>query len=200
VGLPSVSIEVVPRTAIELRINKEKSVNNVMIDLETLGQRPGCSIISIGAVAFDERTGALGPELYLVVSRDSCREAGLHEDQSTIDWWMGQSDEAKEVLLETESEEALSLTEALKQLKQYLDQFNLSKVKVWGCGSDFDNAILTCCYAAIDQELPWKFWNNRCYRTIKSLDKGPKPKRVGTYHNALDDAKTQAIHAIQILR
>lgn len=177
---------------------KQPHFQDVMIDLETLGTVPGCSILSIGAVAFDAASGQLGPELYVVVNRQNCLAASLFEDPDTITWWEKQSDEAKQVLRDAESGERLE--DALAQLTEYLDQFSLKQVKVWGNGSDFDNAILSVCYDKIGATAPWRFWNNRCYRTLKSLSKGPKPKRQGTYHNALDDAKTQALHAIQLLR
>lgn len=176
----------------------ETKFNDVMIDLETVGQRPGCGILSIGAVAFDPKSGQLGPELYVVVSRESCRQAGLHEDPSTLEWWEKQSDQAREVLSHIE-EAGLPLVEALTRLNDYLAQFGGRYVRVWGNGSDFDQPILISAYAAVGTTAEWKFWNNRCYRTLKNLIKGPPLKREGTYHNALDDAKTQALHAMDLL-
>lgn len=172
-------------------------MEHVMIDLETLGRRAGCSILSIGAVAFDPKLG-LGQEMYCVVNRTSCSLVGLHEDPDTLAWWEKQNESAKTVLGHS-TEGGLVLTDALAKLTEFLAQFGHKKVKVWGNGSDFDNAILTACYAAIGQNIPWEFWNNRCYRTLKSLKPQIKLTRQGTYHNALDDAKSQAAHAIQLM-
>ncbi len=172
-------------------------MEHVMIDLETLGRRAGCSILSIGAVAFDPKTGRLGPELYVVVNRLSCFNLSLHEDPETVKWWEGQNAEAKKILAEVDGG-GEQLPAALAKLTEYLAQFGHKKVKVWGNGSDFDNAILTACYAAIGQNIPWDFWNNRCYRTMKSLKPAVKLKRQGTYHNALDDAKSQAQHLLDL--
>ena len=58
--------------------------SHVSLDLETLGTRPGCAILSIGAIAFNPSTNTLGPMFYEVVNRASCREIGLHEDQGTL--------------------------------------------------------------------------------------------------------------------
>jgi inhibitor of KinA sporulation pathway (predicted exonuclease) len=44
----------------------------------------------------------------------------------------------------------------------------------------------------------YKFWNERCYRTVKNQYPDVKLTRTGTYHNALDDARTQAEHLVQI--
>lgn len=170
-------------------------MDNVMVDLETLGRRAGCAILSIGAVAFDAQSKRLGPEFYVVVDRAS--QLNLHTDPETLKWWEGQSVEARAVLTD---KAAIPLGDALIKFNQYLSQFSFTKVKVWGNGADFDNAIMASCYGAAGLEVPWSFWNNRCYRTLKSIVAGPKLSRQGTYHNALDDAKTQAQHAIVLLR
>ena len=174
-------------------------MDNVMIDLETLGRRPGCSILSIGAVMFDPESRELGREFYVVVNRKSCADAGLHEDEETLRWWDEQNPSARSVL--NEAENGLLLLSALGQLALFIRQScSLDQVKVWGNGSDFDNAILACAYAAINFELPWKFWNNRCYRTMKSMVPEVKIARLhGIHHNALYDAKNQAAHLLRIL-
>jgi hypothetical protein len=172
---------------------------DVMVDLETLGRRPGCAVLSIGAVEFG--SAGLGRELYVVLNReDQCRTGLLHEDEETIKWWMGQTEAARQVLTDAGSEKAFSVEKALTQLNTFLSPVGFKRVKVWGNGADFDNAILSCLYGAVGQTPPWDFWNNRCYRTLKNLVKGPKLERTGTYHNALDDAKTQALHAIELMK
>jgi len=174
-------------------------MKNVMIDLETLGTSAGCVILSIGAVMFDHDSDDLGDEFYCVVNTGSCLAAGLRATQDTLDWWNKQSVEAKEVLLHAE-EGGFPLTEAMQKLTDFLAVSGLKQVRVWGNGADFDNAILVSCYEAANQSTPWTPWNNRCYRTLKNLYPTIKLTREGTYHNALDDAKTQAKHAIQLLR
>lgn len=175
-------------------------MKNVMVDLETRGFKPGCAILSIGAVAFGPETGKLGEEFYTVVNTASCHEAGLEDDESTMVWWNGQAEAAKKVLTEA-AETETTLATALAAFGTWLGQFGSRQVKVWGNGSDFDNAILAVAYGKLGRDLPWVFWNNRCYRTIKglypSIKVGP---RTGTYHNALDDAKTQAEHLCRIVK
>jgi len=168
-------------------------MRNVMVDLETLGTVPGCSILSIGAVYFDEK--GLGDEFYLVVSRDSCAAAGLKEDDDTLAWWQRQSPEARKVLDEAVSDDAPNLIVALKSFNTFLDK---AGVRMWGNGADFDNAILRCAYAAVNLKPRLGAFNGRCYRTVKSLSE-LKIVREGTYHNALSDAKSQARHFVAIL-
>lgn len=175
-------------------------MKHVMIDLETLGNYAGCATLSIGAVRFDPEKGALGEELYLVVNRQSCLDAGLRVDQDTLDWWEKQSEGAREVLAKSASdkigEDNVSFQSAMIALKMFIEKE--SSTKVWSCGADFDLPILVTMFKLLGMEVPWKFWNGRCYRTIKFLAMWVKLDREGTYHNALDDAKYQAQHLIKI--
>lgn len=177
----------------------ERHFEHVMVDLETLGTVPGCSIISIGAVAFDPVTSALGPEFYVTINRENCLSAGLFEDPNTIDWWSKQSESAKTLLNDTITG-GERLEDALLMFKEYLSQFGFGCIKVWGNGADFDNAMLAVCYERVGLDLPWRFYNNRCYRTLKNVLPGAKFIRQGTYHNALDDAKSQAAHACELFK
>jgi len=173
---------------------------DIMIDLETRGNKPGCAILSIGAVAFDPVEQTIDEDgFYRVVSRASCKKAKLHEDPETMAWWGKQSEAAQIVLAESEAKSALTLKDALLDLNLYLTSFGPArKIRIWGNGADFDNAILCLCYQAAGVQMPWDFWNNRCFRTFKNLAPHIKVGRSGTYHNALDDARTQAEHALKI--
>ena len=173
--------------------------DHVMVDLETLGALAGCAVLSIGAVAFDHITGILGPEFYQVINEDTCTVAGLEVDQDTQAWWRRQSEAAQVVWHQANDlNQSEALSKVLKDFNIYLSKFG-DNVKVWGNGSDFDNAILYAAYAAVNVPVGWKFRNSRCFRTLKNLINVPAPDRVGIYHNALDDAKTQAIHANALL-
>lgn len=171
---------------------------NVMLDLETLGTKPGCSIVSIGAVAFDWRARKLGPEFYKVIKRTSCVRVGLKECKNTLLWWDNQAEEVKKVLQDSDITGTF-LGIGLIEFTDFLQRFGLKEVKLWGNGSDFDNVILSSAYSAIGRPTPWGTYNNRCYRTLKYLHPGIKAVRAGVHHNAIDDAKTQALHAIELL-
>lgn len=160
-----------------------------MLDLETMGNKPGCPIIAIGAVEFAK--GELGREFYAQINLESAMHYGLKPNGDTIMWWMKQSEEARAAF--KDNEKAYELTIALKMFRDWLAPDS----EVWGNGADFDNTILAAAYDACGMVAPWKFYNNRCYRTMKSLFKNVPVDRVGTYHNALDDAKTQAMHLMK---
>jgi len=168
-------------------------MQNVMVDLETLGTVPGSVILSIGAVAFDEFEVA-EEGFYRAIRRDSCELAGLKVSAETLAWWEKQSLEARAVLLDTN---ATTLEGALRYFNEWLSQFP-DTVSIWGNGANFDNPLLACAYDAVGITPYYKFWNERCYRTVKNQYPGIKLERTGTYHNALDDARCQAEHLVKI--
>lgn len=171
-------------------------MKDVMIDLETLGTVPGCSILSIGAVAFDEFGVSSNHDFYTVINRKSCLAAGLKEDAATLAWWDGRDEAARKVLAEVEKASAPSLGTALQIFGDYLN--DIGNVRVWGNGADFDNPIIAVACAAVGLKQPWPAYNGRCYRTVKAQYKDVKLVRSGTYHHALDDARCQAEHLVQI--
>ena len=46
-------------------------MNHLMIDLETMGNKPTAPIVAIGAVFFDPKNGELGAEFYVAVNLGS---------------------------------------------------------------------------------------------------------------------------------
>lgn len=168
----------------------------VMLDLETMGTKPGSAIVAIGAVLFDVEKRTIEKDFYASIALDSCMEHGLTCDPGTVLWWMRQGDAARSAIAEVAG---MPLRHALFEFATLFGE--KSELTVWGNGSDFDNVLLTCAYERANIRLPWNPFNNRCYRTIKNLPqhKTTKIVRVGTHHNALDDARSQALHLIQLL-
>lgn len=165
-------------------------MRDVMVDLETMGVGNDAAIVSIGAVQFDPETGELGSEFYEVVDLSSCLEAGLTMDGSTIMWWMGQSDSARKAF----STPTGSLAEILTRLSEWLP----NRPKIWGNGATFDNIILRSAYKALSMDVPWRYYDERCFRTLKKEVPVASVPFKGVHHNALDDARYQAQCAIEI--
>lgn len=172
-----------------------------MVDLETLGTRPGCKIVSIGAVVFSPL--GLGEEFYSEIKING--QGSLVADPETLAWWEKQDPELQKLLWGRQREKPslrialLNFNEWLKSVSP-LDEKGHRQVCLWGNGADFDNPILLFAFHEVTSCKPaWEFWNNRCYRTLKSLVPTMKLVREGTHHNALDDAKSQAFHAIKLL-
>src|SRR6478609_2831880 len=83
--------------SLEVRGGDQAMKTQIMLDLETLGQKPGSVILSIGACVFD-RVG-VHERFYTRVDPQSCIDAGLQADLSTFLWWMKQGDEARHEVL-----------------------------------------------------------------------------------------------------
>jgi len=173
-----------------------KTITHCMVDLETLGTGSDSAILAIGAVIFDE-DGLTGNEFYEVISLKSTAENGGKIDASTVTWWMRQSDAARNALFGKDVIKS-ELIEVLFKFQCFIKANGDKDLRLWGNGSDFDNVILANAFKNNGSEIPWNWFNNRCYRTIKNTFKDVKLNRVGEHHNALEDAKSQALHLIEI--
>jgi exodeoxyribonuclease VIII len=160
-----------------------------MLDLETLGVQPTSVITEIGAVKFGG--GKIIDKFSRRIDIQDCLAHGLSIDGPTIEWWMSQDDKAR-----------AHFSEPGGPLSSVLFDFTLwvgsESPEMWGCGPDFDNNILGNAYRVCGLEQPWKFWNNRCYRTVKSLFPHIPIERTGVHHRAVDDAEAQARHLMKI--
>jgi hypothetical protein len=174
--------------------------NHAMLDLETLGKRPYCPLLSIGACAMRLDTHEEITDLfYQPITLESCLAAGLRVDASTIQWWMTNehvTQEAREMAFGA-SNNALALPMVLDAFTDWLQSRPL---QLWGNSARFDLGILESAYLACGKEPPWDFRLERCYRTVKNLPGAADIEfvRVGTYHNAVHDAVSQALHLRQI--
>lgn len=169
-------------------------MNDVMLDLETMGTGPNAAIVSIGATEFDVATKKLGRMFYRCIDLRSAVDSGGVIDADTVIWWLKQDDEARKAIYDN----VTNLRAALHDFSFWLGP-NKDRIKMWGNGAAFDNVILAQAYQRAGIDVPWSHWNDRCYRTIKSMRPDKKITRAGTYHNALDDAVSQALHLMEIL-
>lgn len=171
-------------------------MRNIMLDIETLGTQPGCVVLSIGAVEFDN-SGILAT-FHAHIDVASSHKAGLTVDPSTMMWWLGQSKEAQDAILQPDT---VSLQDALAALT---DTFEWGNTRLWANGASFDFPILEAAHSAVGVPVPWQFWNLMDYRTLKNLvDKKVYAQlhvKPDIAHDALADAKSQALTAINIMK
>jgi hypothetical protein len=167
---------------------------NVMLDLETLGKKPGCKILTISACTFMELESRR--RFHQAVRIDT--QDLLRIDPDTIDWWSKQSDVARKAAFDNPN--AIVLTRALGLFSDWLAELGATPV-IWGKGASFDAPVLTAAYAAYGIDIPWDFRKERCFRTLQELFKylECKPPFVGTPHTSQADAEFQANHAENIL-
>lgn len=161
-------------------------MKHVMFDLETMGNAPGCVILSVGAVEFDPHTAKLGKEFYATIDIRSCFDLGLKVDASTLVWWMGQGDAARKAAVAP----GKPVEEVLKDFAHWFGA--CGGELIWCHGATFDAPVIEAAFRLAKREAPWKFWNVRDTRTIFDLTGVKVPRAAGTHHNALDDAKNQA--------
>lgn len=177
-------------------------MNNLMLDLETMGVNPGCAIVSIGAVQFDLNTGKLGEKFYTSVDLKSCVDAGLKIEPDTLMWWLKQSDQARAKLYEGISPLATALTDfATFLIRNEIDT-------LWGNSASFDCAILKACYLAYNKKSfdgpwtsPWNVFNEKCYRTVTKLFPANLTKKDATKaHDPIYDCEYQIANLCRIWR
>lgn len=172
-------------------------MNHLMIDLETMGNKPTAPIVAIGAVFFDPQSGELGAEFYAAVNLTSAMNQGAIPDGDTIIWWLKQSPEARAAIC---TDDTLPISLALSELSSFISRNseNPRYLKVWGNGTTFDNVIIRASYERAGKVCPWPFWNDSDVRTMVLLGRqqGFDPKVNmpfdGIAHNALADARHQA--------
>ncbi len=163
---------------------------HIMFDLETLGVKPGCITLSIGAVLFDQK--GVHDEFEVHIDPIDSERYGLVAQASTVMWWLEQSDAARNAILLGKK---TPLVEALTRLDKAFDWKKVSNV--WCNGASFDFPILHRLYEAVGRDRgPWPFRNEMDMRTIKNLIPKDVLKKLKTEpsvaHSALADAYAQA--------
>lgn len=165
--------------------------DNISLDIETVGVSPGCGILSIGAVTFD-----LKESFYAKIKPESNHDYELLFDEETMKWWESQSKEAREEAFSG----GLDLAEALLLFYDWFDSKFNKNTNVWSNGADFDLPILRYAYNKVGGKAPWGNYSGRCYRTLKNLHPNILMRSTQLIkHNAYDDARMQAVHAVDIL-
>ncbi len=170
---------------------------DIMIDIETFGLSPKGVIASIGAVSFGGGESPILDSFYTNLRTDN---QGRMITPSTIEWWLQQSKEAQEALLE---QPKVSIDSALKSLASFVRKAD----RIWANGVSFDLAILRDAYEQCGQSVPWRYGQEMCMRSIRVLGKGLgvdyssyKNKSDIVQHNALADATLQAKYVIEVFK
>lgn len=181
---------------------------HIMLDLETLGKTIRAPIIQIGAVsAVEDETGLWtyneGHGFVLNIDFDAAIRNRV-PDGSTILWWMQQSEQARQGIIDGQEVARTNVASVLRDFAAiiYAEKAiaKAEEVYVWGNGASSDNAWLNDLYETNGIQTPWEYWGNMCYRTMKNFNRDiPKPAFQGVAHDALDDARNQMAHLVLIM-
>lgn len=166
-------------------------MTHIMLDIETLGTRPGAIVLSAALVRFQDEQATT-----VTLSIPDQEAIGLEKDPATQGWWAQQPPAAWEKV----TAGAIPLQAALSHLTNWLNwaEPDIFQRMIWCHGATFDAPILGEVYRKASLEPPWKFWNIQCTRTLYNLaGVDPKSYSVPPPHVALNDAlgQTRAANA-----
>lgn len=159
---------------------KGKQVKQYMIDIEALGTSPYAVVTAIGLVYFDE--DKILDERYWAVDMTSQPDRDI--SPQTVKWWLEQSKEAQDAMLKS----AVTAEAACLGIQAFYKR----GTPCWAKGSTFDHTIIQSLFESLNLKNPIHHREQWCMRGLMKITNTPPPKREGTHHNALDDAKHQA--------
>lgn len=159
----------------------------LMVDLETMSLKSNALVLSIGAVKFELHNKGVEGKFEVILEVKEQEAKGRDISISTAFWWMNQNAAARSVFYD--SSNRVAVPHALKQF----NDFSKGCDRIWGNGANFDNVILRSLYDNFGVPYNFKFWQDMCYHTLKTLAGNPKIEiERGVEHNALADAEYQA--------
>lgn len=142
-------------------------MNNIMIDIETLDNKPTAAIVSIAAAFFDPRTGEIGSTNYILVDFADAQGEGATIGADTIKWWMKQNSCARHEII---SAIGLPLAASLDRLNDFCNFCDDPEdLKIWARGTDFDLTVIYHSMRLTRISPVWNFWNVRDVRTVAEI-------------------------------
>lgn len=176
---------------------------HVMLDIETAGVPEPNNyhklVLSIGVVAFDHTGIIEDSKLHMRLNIAEQILKGRVADPETVEWWQNQPEEAQTAAWDLGNNDEITYfcASALESLSEMIDK----NTKVWAKGAIFDITILQSLFEDFDVDIPWRYGNILCMRTLKELVDPNKFKVENlSKHNALDDAVCQAQEVINAKR
>lgn len=178
----------------------ENDTLNIMLDLETLGTKPGCKILSIGATVFAITVRTNFTNSFYIRCASAYQK--LDTDAATEDWWAKQDPEVRAEAFGGTEHLHIALAKFSEWVAYLKEELQLKKIRIWCKGATFDAPIMEYAMEVYGVRPPWKFWEIACFRTLADLGISlgiDADKFDGDKHNALHDAINQAAHAEKIL-
>jgi hypothetical protein len=161
----------------------------LMIDLESLSTEEDAVLVQIAWVVFDSKTFEVINRHVFHPNIQQQITLGRDVSASTLKWWMGQDDKAKQIfsVAGTATPDSVKYT-----LQQVLSDYNIQEV--WSMGPLFDVLALSSFCGEVYTEL-FNFGAIRDVRTVREIarsdgvDLDAIYSRIapGTHHDALSD-------------
>ena len=172
-------------------------MNDIMLDIETLGTSPGYIVTSFCAVPFHLEEDKPGPyDFYQSISISSSLKNGLKIDPSTMMWWMRQSDKVRDHFAALDHS-GQDLKEVLLKFAAFLTHYPPNPT-LWGNGNRFDCGILEGCYKAIGLSSPWTTKLERDMRTyIMGYEHLYEPS---ANRETIHDPRKDCLYQIEVLQ
>lgn len=166
---------------------------HIMVDIETLGKRPGAIVLSAAFVRFTDEAPCT-----VNLSIPDQEALDLETDPETAVWWHDQ--EAKHPgAWAAATGDPTPLVIALNYIATWLDWARQDdQIQIWCHGATFDAPLLGELYRRAGIRCPWDWWSIRDTRTLYDLALIRKEDyAVPPPHIALNDAigQTRAANA-----
>ena len=184
-----------------IKINEASQRVDIMVDIETLGNKVDSTIFQISAIAFDINTKETIKTFNMLADISKNKEMNVTGD--TLKWWL---DTDRDLLQRLLSEGTLSSDDIVRSFYNWIvglqNDFGEKCVYLWGNGILFDNKMIQYQLEKQDIKYPIFYRNDRDVRTIldlasMKLKKSEKEVRkmfeddTLVKHDAIDDVKFQ---------
>ncbi len=177
---------------------KMRPFAGVMIDDESLSLEPTAPILTLGICRFSATEILDSTEI--VIDLKEQERLGRRPSISTALWWMAEDQAAaRKALLGANIRPTQSISATLTLLAHWVRPLpgQEKTPEIWCCGPDHDFTQLKSLFAGIGAELPWPFFMQRDFRTIRELCPNAAAGR-SQHHAAEADARHQAAHLIEL--
>lgn len=168
-------------------------IRRAMIDIETLGAKPGCVVLEIGVVCnvsnpYDANGN--GADWSASCHVDISQQPDAIIDPATLRWWMRHPvafDRLTKAQLAGQTVSPAAAIDTLEAMLRGVDE-------VWANSPSFDCAILAEFVSRYAGAVPWRYVQERDFRTARALRPDVPYERPADAHSALADATAQAEH------
>lgn len=160
------------------------AMEDVMIDLETMGTTHDAAVVQIGACYFNRLTGETGSTFEINVSLTKELKKGFKVSGHTIEWWLQQSEKARESIF-SDTVTKFDSTTAFFGLNDFI-----SDACYYWCHAINDAHMIEHHFNVLQINSNMNFRGVRDIRTLVDLAgdvEFPEPDEAFVAHTALSD-------------